>query len=273
MKLIKKKRKKSNNSNGFMGKILGICGGMVSFITTLLPILIMLIIMVIVVLISGVAGALGGKQAQDEQGQGGGMSDVSILSSGFAEPVKGAHINPEWGTYGWFNGRAHTGIDFVSLTGDKEAVAPMDGKIIQTWTGCPNTYPYPYFVPDAPHINPMCPVNGSLPYFMADGGNRILIQFAHPDDDTKDMVVGFNHLNDVYVKTGQEVKRGEIVGTIGNTGYSFGDHFHITLNIIPRGADGLTASNYDTLVDPIIGYCGVSGSNKHPDCAAKLGKE
>ena len=45
----------------------------------------------------------------------------------------------------------------------------------------------------------------------------------------------YGHLSKVYVKNGQRVKRGTIVGTVGNTGKSTGPHLHyeVKLNNLP----------------------------------------
>jgi murein DD-endopeptidase MepM/ murein hydrolase activator NlpD len=37
---------------------------------------------------------------------------------------------------------------------------------------------------------------------------------------------GFYHLSEIDVKAGQEVKRGDLVGKVGTTGFSTGDHLH-----------------------------------------------
>lgn len=54
-------------------------------------------------------------------------------------------------------------------------------------------------------------------------GNRI--QISHGNG----IVSTYAHLNSVYVSMGQQVKKGDQIGAMGNTGYSFGCHLHFQM--------------------------------------------
>ncbi|MCB9231044.1 MAG: peptidoglycan DD-metalloendopeptidase family protein [Bacteroidia bacterium] len=60
-------------------------------------------------------------------------------------------------------------------------------------------------------------------------GNTIRIQHLSP------LASQYNHLQDVRVKPGQQVRQGEVIGTVGNTGKSLGPHLHLEIreNDIP----------------------------------------
>lgn len=55
---------------------------------------------------------------------------------------------------------------------------------------------------------------------------------------------GFYHLSEIEVKSGQKVKTGDLVGKVGTTGFSTGDHLHWSLWV--PGMNG-----YPEYVDPI----------------------
>ena len=61
-------------------------------------------------------------------------------------------------------------------------------------------------------------------------GNRILIKHAYGFETL------YAHLNKIYVKRGQWVKKNQLIGTVGNTGLSTAPHLHyeVRKNGVPR---------------------------------------
>jgi murein DD-endopeptidase MepM/ murein hydrolase activator NlpD len=64
----------------------------------------------------------------------------------------------------------------------------------------------------------------------------------------------YAHLNDIYVKKGQKVKRGEVLGTLGSTGRSTGPHLHYEIRKDNRAVnpfyffyENLTSEEYSLL--------------------------
>ena len=91
--------------------------------------------------------------------------------------------------------RFHSGIDYVG-TDSKEIIAPTNGKIVssQIITGKNNpTWEW---------------------------GNYVKM------DDLNGYYLFFCHLANRSVKVGQTVAKGQVIGTEGQTGYSFGSHLH-----------------------------------------------
>lgn len=65
----------------------------------------------------------------------------------------------------------------------------------------------------------------------------------------------YGHMNEYNVRSGQKVKRGDVIGYVGNTGLSFGPHVHyeVRRNNVPIDPinfyyNDLTADEYDQLV-------------------------
>ncbi len=53
----------------------------------------------------------------------------------------------------------------------------------------------------------------------------------------------YSHLEDIYVKINQEIKKGEIIGTVGSTGRSTGPHLDFRVNWFQTRLDPMTIFN------------------------------
>jgi murein DD-endopeptidase MepM/ murein hydrolase activator NlpD len=88
----------------------------------------------------------------------------------------------------------HKGIDIAGDIGD-DVLASMDGNVIYAQYN--------------------------------DGGYGNLIIIEHEDD----MNTYYGHLSNFYVKVGDKVKKGDVIGAVGNTGFSTGPHLHFELRV------------------------------------------
>jgi murein DD-endopeptidase MepM/ murein hydrolase activator NlpD len=69
--------------------------------------------------------------------------------------------------------------------------------------------------------------NGRVSY----AGKKLLIGNLVAIDHGHGIVTKFGHLNKILVKYGQKVKRGDVIGLMGNTGRSTGPHVHYEVRI------------------------------------------
>ena len=65
------------------------------------------------------------------------------------------------------------------------------------------------------------------------GGYGFAITIKH-DDGTEAV---YAHSHRLLVKTGDVVKAGQVVGTVGNTGYSYGTHLHLEIHVDGKPVD------------------------------------
>lgn len=110
--------------------------------------------------------------------------------------------------YGYYYGYFHGGIDLASNALPK-IVAPASGKVV--FAGCYGTCP------------PMGSTYGGTNYAWS-------IQIDHGNGYT----TWYAHLKNIYVRSGQTVKKGQVIGQMGSTGKSTGPHLHFELR---RGSD------------------------------------
>lgn len=53
------------------------------------------------------------------------------------------------------------------------------------------------------------------------------------EDESGTYATGYAHLRNVWVKAGQTVKAGEVIGCVGHTGWTTGSHLHFELTPLP----------------------------------------
>lgn len=61
------------------------------------------------------------------------------------------------------------------------------------------------------------------------------------------MYIGYAHLSEVNTKIGEKVSAGQMIGRVGNTGHSFGDHLHFMVGTNV----GFPASDINSTIDPL----------------------
>tara|TARA_B100001123_G_scaffold433188_1_gene557435 strand:- start:83 stop:946 length:864 start_codon:yes stop_codon:yes gene_type:complete len=126
----------------------------------------------------------------------------TLYKSGFIWPVKGI-ITGKYGNQRILNGkprRPHYGLDIAAASGTK-IISPSDAKVILT-------------MEDSFFNGKMIILNHGL------GLNSI-----------------YSHLNKIYVNEGDEIKRGDLIGEVGNTGRSTGPHLDWRINVYNIAVD------------------------------------
>lgn len=107
-------------------------------------------------------------------------------------------VNPEvWKSKGY-----HTGIDFISVTNNRNIHSVLEGEVIEANSALGNG-----FDPTG-------------------WGNYVIVRVRNKWD------LIYAHLSDVKVRKGQLVSEGDILGTMGATGNTYGMHLHFEVREI-----------------------------------------
>ena len=137
-------------------------------------------------------------------------SDLTFFKNKFIPPLDKAIITGVYGSQRILNGKPkwpHYGIDFAAKEGTK-IKAMIDGT--------------------ATMVEPDLFYTGGTLIF--DHGHGISTLYMH--------------MQKIYVKKGQKVKQGEIIGTVGSTGRSTGAHLDVRLNWFGTRLDPMTVLNF-----------------------------
>ena len=80
-----------------------------------------------------------------------------------------------------------------------------------------------------PDLDPIVAIaDGKVTFAMVRGTNANVVRIDHGDGWSS----GYGHLNDILVKRGQKVRRGQQIGTLGSTGtLSKGPHVHFDISL------------------------------------------
>lgn len=117
--------------------------------------------------------------------------------------------------------KMHKGIDIAGKEGETNVIAAKSGKVVEIKNGC-------------------TPGNTSCGYGY---GNYIKLQ--HPDG--KYTFYAHLHNNSIKVSVNDEVKQGQVIAKVGNTGNSTGSHLHFEVRTSSTNAGVVNPLSY---VDP-----------------------
>lgn len=143
------------------------------------------------------------------------------------------------GDYGYTAANEHSGIDLP--TGDKNN---------------PNNNPNPNIYNTAKGVVRSAGFSNALGYYVF---MSPLLYEPNSVNSSGRFVVRYLHMqNTPNVSAGQTVSRGTVLGNVGNTGTSTGNHLHIDINNIDEGGGPAMRSHPANVINPILFYPNVN---------------
>lgn len=149
--------------------------------------------------------------AAKEINQGSSNSNISFAGGNFLWPVAGHYyVSAGWQSNDSVHNGNHKGIDIAGggIAG-KPVRAAADGKVYIVKNGCTHNYGKNY----------SCGCGGGY-------GNYVAIDHGPNVKDGKTYKTLYAHMKSAAVSNGAYVKRGQVIGYVGTTGWSTGNHLH-----------------------------------------------
>lgn len=150
------------------------------------------------------------------------LGESYSYSSGFQMPLSASYsISTGYNEGRW--GEKHKGIDFAAA-GGSTIYSISDGIVVNVQTGCPR---------------------GSYGDTCGGGfGNRVYVAYNNGDGHTYYVI--YAHMLSVNVHQGDTVSAGSVLGAVGSSGSSTGDHLHLEIRVdsTDKGAQTMNPSSF-----------------------------
>lgn len=129
-------------------------------------------------------------------------------------PVNGGTITP-----GRDYSSSHLGVDIRhNSAGDITIYSVIEGTVIEVFNHCEHI--------DSANKNSadynQCPTSHTNKW-----GNSVIVRVTRPDNTTYDVIYGHLKFNNIFVKKGDYVARGQALAIMGSSGNSTGRHLHL----------------------------------------------
>lgn len=185
---------------------------------------------------------------------------IMMMSAFFSMEVRAAEGNQDWRwpvptsdrmSSCYMDGRRHHAIDVQADKGE-EVYAVYEGQVVAVFDSCRHNYKKFYSCCD-----------GGL-------GNNVYIRHIY---NGKSYVSRYAHLTDVYVSEGDMVDKDTVIGTVGCTGYSSGNHLDFRVYKGYAEEDDRRENAIDPLMEQFIELPETFHANASTRCCYRYAEE